>query len=60
MSGGGRGIKRASTEVILPSVKGNNSLQSKKRRAINLPPADMLFDHIDRISTKLGHIEIVD
>ena len=57
VSGGGRGIRRASTEVILPGIKDNNNLQSRKRQAVNLPPADMLFDHIDRISTKLEQIK---
>ena len=30
---------------------------STKRKATNLPPVDILFDHLDRVSTKISRVK---
>ena len=49
-------IKRQPTEEIVQPAKADTLTPSTVRKATNLPPADILFDHIDRVSTKIEKV----
>ena len=49
--------KGASETVMAPNKANDTTTLSIKPRAANLPPADLVFDHIDRVSAKFNKVK---
>ena len=52
-----RSVDKQPTEEIVKPTNVETMSTSTRRNAPNLPPADILFDHIDRVSTKIDRVK---